>query len=80
MVTALLAVMVPVGAIGWLCRTDWFFSSDWKEEAHEILANLMLGLHILGVVHASWRHRENLILSTKVCRTLMKAGARPCAF
>jgi cytochrome b len=30
------------------------------------LVNLMValaGLHVLGVLHASWRHRENLVLS-----------------
>ena len=61
-----LAVIILVGATGWLGTTDWFFGSDFMEEAHEILANLMLalaGLHILGVIHASWRHRENLVLS-----------------
>ena len=66
MVLALLAITILVGATGWLCRTDWFFGGDWIEQAHEILVNLMLalaGLHILGVIHASWRHRENLVLS-----------------
>lgn len=66
MVLALLIVTVLVGATGWLNTTYWFFGSDLMEEAHEILANLMLGLvafHVLGVIHASWRHRENLVLS-----------------
>jgi len=66
MVLALLTVTILVGATGWLSTTDRFFGSDAMEEAHEILANLMLvlaGLHILGVIHASWRHRENLVLS-----------------
>lgn len=66
MVLALLTVTILVGATGWLSTTDWFFGSDFMEETHEILANLMLalaGLHILGVIHASWRHRENLVLS-----------------
>jgi cytochrome b len=66
MVLALLAAAILVGLTGWLSTTDWFFGSDFMEEAHEILANLMLalaGLHILGVIHASWRHRENLVKS-----------------
>jgi len=66
MVLALLAVTILVGLTGWLSTTDWFFGSDAMEGAHEIMANLMLalaGLHILGVIHASWRHRENLVLS-----------------
>ena len=66
MVVALLVTTVLVGATGWLNTTDWFFGSDFMEETHELLANLMLalaGLHILGVIHASWRHRENLVKS-----------------
>lgn len=66
MVVALLATTILVGLTGWLNTTDWFFGSDFMEETHELLANLMLalaGLHILGVLHASWRHRENLVKS-----------------
>jgi cytochrome b len=66
MVVALLVTILLVGLTGWLSTTDWFFGSDFMEEAHEILASLMLalvGLHVLGVLHASWRHRENLVLS-----------------
>jgi cytochrome b len=66
MVVALLATTVLVGVTGWLNTTDWFFGRDFMEETHELLANLMLalaGLHILGVLHASWRHRENLVKS-----------------
>ena len=66
MVLALLASMVLVGVTGWLSTTDWFFGSDFMEEAHELSANVMLalaGLHVLGVLHACWRHRENLVKS-----------------
>ena len=66
MVLALLVVTILVGVTGWLNTTYWFFGSDVMEGTHEILANLMLGLvgfHVLGVIHASWRHRENLVLS-----------------
>jgi cytochrome b len=66
MVVALLITTALVGATGWLNTTDWFFGSDFMEETHELLANLMLalaGLHVLGVIHASWRHRENLVKS-----------------
>jgi cytochrome b len=66
MVVALLVTTVLVGVTGWLNTTDWFFGRDFMEETHELLANLMLalaGLHILGVLHASWRHRENLVKS-----------------
>lgn len=66
MAVALLLTVLAVGGTGWLSRTDWFFGIEWMEEAHEILANLMLALvilHVLGVLHACWRHRENLVLS-----------------
>lgn len=66
MIVALLLAIVAVGATGWLSRTDWFFGIKWMEEAHEILANALLALvilHVLGVIHACWRHRENLVLS-----------------
>lgn len=36
------------------------------EEVHEIFANLtilLVGIHFLGVVFESWRHRENLVKS-----------------
>jgi cytochrome b len=58
--------MSLVGLSGWLCTTDQFFGSDFMEGAHTLLANLLLALvavHVLGVIHASWRHRENLVLS-----------------
>lgn len=66
MVVALLATILLVGLTGWLGTTDWFFGSDFMEEAHEVAANALLALvilHVLGVAHASWRHRENLVLS-----------------
>ena len=66
MVLALLLATLLVGTSGWLCRTDWFFGVKWMKEAHEVLANALLalaGLHMFGVLHACWRHRENLVLS-----------------
>lgn len=66
MVLALLGAILAVGATGWLSRTDWFFSVKWMETLHGLLANALFGLaclHVLGVLHGSWRHRENLVLS-----------------
>ena len=43
-----------------------FFGVDWIEELHGLTSKLILvliGLHVLGVVVASWRHRENLPLA-----------------
>jgi cytochrome b len=38
--------------------------AEWVEEAHELMANLllvMIMLHVAGVVLAGLRHRENLV-------------------
>jgi len=66
MILALLAATLLVGATGWLSRTDWFFGVKWMEDAHVALVNAMFGLvclHVVGVFHGCWRHRENLVLS-----------------
>ncbi|MEZ5831169.1 MAG: cytochrome b/b6 domain-containing protein [Dongiaceae bacterium] len=66
MIIALLVATLLVGLTGWLSRTDWFFGIKWMEETHVALVNAMFAMvciHILGVVHGCWRHRENLVLS-----------------
>ena len=63
MVIALLAMVVLVGATGWLYTTDRFWGVEWVEDLHETLSNILfatVALHILGVVFTSVRHRENL--------------------
>ena len=63
MVVALLAMVVFVGFTGWLYTTDRFWGVGWVEELHETLSDILfafVGLHILGVVFTSIRHRENL--------------------
>ncbi len=64
MVVALIITMAALALTGWMYTTDTFWSVDWVEESHELLANLMLGLvllHVGGVIVASLRHRENLV-------------------
>jgi cytochrome b len=61
-VLALLALALVVGVSGWATYNE--VGGEWLEEAHELAANLMLGIvliHIAGVIVASWLHRENLV-------------------
>jgi cytochrome b len=63
MIVALIAAVASVSTTGWMMTTDTFFGVDWVEHVHEALASGMLalvGIHVLGVVVASLRHRENL--------------------
>jgi cytochrome b len=64
MILALIVTMATVCLTGWMQTTDAYFGVDWVEEVHEAVASLMLGLvgiHVLGVVVTSLRHRENLV-------------------
>ena len=62
-VVALLALVALVGLTGWLYTTDRFWGVAWVEALHSTLSDILflfVGLHILGVVFTSIRHRENL--------------------
>jgi cytochrome b len=64
MVVLLIALTAAVALTGWLQTTDAYWGVEWVEETHETLANIFLvaiPLHVLGVIHASRRHRENLV-------------------
>ena len=63
MIVALLVSMAGLCLTGWMQTTDAYWGVSWVKETHDILANLLLvlvGLHILGVIVASLRHKENL--------------------
>jgi cytochrome b len=63
MILALVVAMAALCLTGWLYTTDAFWGEEWVEETHEALANILLalvGIHVLGVVVASYRHDENL--------------------
>lgn len=64
MILALLAAVTATGLTGWLYTTDAYWGVEWLGNVHESLSDLLFalaGLHILGVLTASRRHRENLI-------------------
>jgi len=66
MIVALLLILIGIGGSGWMLTTDTFWGVEWVEEFHELLANLgliLIGLHVAGVVLASVRHHENLVLA-----------------
>ncbi|QPC95232.1 cytochrome b/b6 domain-containing protein [Mesorhizobium sp. INR15] len=66
MVIALIAAMGSTALTGWLMTTDAYFGVSWIEAAHSLAAHgllLFVFLHIGGVVLASLRHRENLVLA-----------------
>lgn len=66
MILALLGGIAGLASTGYMMTTDTFWGVDWVEETHELIANGMLALvalHVLGVVVASVRHGENLLLA-----------------
>ncbi|MCK5777600.1 MAG: cytochrome b/b6 domain-containing protein [Rhodospirillales bacterium] len=76
MVVALLLALLATGGTGWMMTLDMFWGSEWVEEVHEVMANMMLvlvGLHVAGVAVVSIRHRENLV------RAMLTGRKRPPA-
>jgi cytochrome b len=66
MILVLLTTLVGLCVSGWLLTTDAFWASEVMENIHETLANfalVLVGLHIAGVMWASFRHHENLVCS-----------------
>jgi cytochrome b len=74
MIVALLAALAATAASGIAMDARWFGNAHWLEEVHEAFANLTLALaatHVVGVLVASWLHRENLI------RAMISGKKRP---
>ena len=66
MVVALLVMLVGTSMTGYMMTIDAMEKAKWIEKLHEIFANLTMGLvviHVLGVIFASFEHRENLVKS-----------------
>lgn len=66
MIVALLVMLIGTCTTGFMLTTDTFWGANWAEEVHEVFANLTVALivfHVLGVLIASFEHRENLVKS-----------------
>lgn len=64
MVLVLMLAVTATAASGWAMTTDALWGSEWIEELHEVLAYgtlVLIALHVLGVIAASWQHGENLV-------------------
>ena len=77
MIVALLLMLVGTSISGYLLTTGAYWGSKAAEEAHEIFANLTVGLivlHVIGVLAASVLHRENLVQAMITGRKREQAG------
>ena len=64
MVIALFSCIGALALTGWLYTTDRYWGDETVERVHELFAWSLIGLvavHVIGVVVAGRRHRENLV-------------------
>ncbi|MBR1363795.1 MULTISPECIES: cytochrome b/b6 domain-containing protein [Bradyrhizobium] len=64
MVVALIVMLIGTCTTGYMMTIGSFWGAKWVEEVHEAFANLTIGLvvvHVLGVLVASFEHRESLV-------------------
>lgn len=63
MMLFLMALVLNQGVTGYLLGTDQFFGEEWLENWHVLSADMFMvavGLHVLGALAESWKHKENL--------------------
>ena len=66
MVLAMIASLSGLAFTGWLYTTDRFWGDETVERVHVALAwtiVVLAVLHVAGIVIASVRHRENLVVA-----------------
>lgn len=64
MIVALLITLAAAAASGWWQTTDAGWGVEWVQSLHRCCAHgllVLIGLHVGGVLLASWRHHENLV-------------------
>lgn len=64
MVVTLLILVGLIALTGWMQTTDAYWGVAWVENTHKFLGNVIMafvGVHVAGVVLASFRHHENLV-------------------
>jgi cytochrome b len=64
MILALITAVLAATITGWLYTTDRFWGVEWMANLHGFCADSLIVLatvHVLGVIAASIRHRENLV-------------------
>lgn len=66
MVIALIISIIAISVSGYMMTMDMFWGEKWVEEVHEISVNgtlVLVALHVIGVLFASFEHKENLVKS-----------------
>ena len=66
MVVALILAILGISVSGYMMTMDMFWGEEWVEDIHEILVNgtlVLIALHVVGIVVASFEHKENLVKS-----------------
>jgi cytochrome b len=64
MMMALMALVLAMGATGFMQTLDAFWGEEWLQELHEILASTLIvcaGLHALAAIVMSHFERTNLV-------------------